>query len=51
MTIAGFGGNDQGIKNWSLLNKNHNLETDYRLIDILIDAGKIKNIEGSHIYR
>lgn len=52
ISIAGFGGDKKGVKEiTAALAGFHNLETDYRLIDILIDAGKIENIEGSHIYR
>ena len=52
VTIAGFGGDKKGVKEIAAAIAGfHDLETDYRLIDILIDAGKIENIEGTYIYR
>ena len=52
VTIAGFGGDKKGVKEIAAaLAGFHDLETDYRLIDILIGAGKIENIEGTYIYR
>jgi hypothetical protein len=50
ISIAGFGGGKENVKKMSTSGY-HSLETDYRLIDILIDAGKIENIEGTYIYR
>ena len=50
ISIAGFGGGKENVKAVSTSGY-HDLETDYRLIDMLIDAGKVENIEGSHLYR
>ncbi len=50
ISIAGFGGGKENVKAVSASGY-HDLETDYRLIDMLIDAGKVENIEGSHLYR